>query len=58
MASCEHWVVDVNTDTVITHCTLAGGIYRDVVHDSARDTVTAQPPPGISLCLAELPVIG
>lgn len=53
----EYWVVDVNTDTVITHRTLAGGTYRDVVHHSARDTVTAQHLPGISLCLAELPPI-
>ncbi len=53
----EYWVVDVNTDTVITHRTLAGGTYRDVVHHSARDTVTAQHLPGITLCLAELPTI-
>lgn len=53
----EYWVVDVNTDTIITHRTLAGGTYRDVVHHSARDTVSAQHLPGISLCLAELPVI-
>ena len=53
----EYWVVDVNTDTVITHRTLAGGTYRDVVHHSARDTVSAQHLPGISLCLADLPQI-
>lgn len=53
----EYWVVDVNTDTVITHRTLAGGTYRDVVRHSARDTVAAQHLPGIALCLAELPVI-
>lgn len=53
----EYWVVDANTDTVITHRTLAGGTYRDVVHHSARDTVSAQHLPGISLCLADLPII-
>lgn len=53
----DYWVVDVNTDTVIVHRGLAGGIYRDVTHHSARDTVTALVLPGVSLCLADLPVI-
>lgn len=51
----EYWVIDINTDTVVTHRTLAGGTYRDVVHHSARDTISPQHLPGITLCLADLP---
>jgi hypothetical protein len=39
------------------HRGLAGGVYRDVTHHAARETVTALVLPGVSLCLAELPVI-
>ncbi|MEW6392589.1 MAG: Uma2 family endonuclease [Pseudomonadota bacterium] len=53
----DYWVVDVNTDTLIVHRGLAGGVYRDVTHHAARETVTALVLPGVSLCLAELPVI-
>lgn len=53
----DYWVVDVNTDTIIVHRGLAGGVYRDVTHHSARDTVTALALPGVSLCLADLPPI-
>ncbi|PZR35703.1 Uma2 family endonuclease [Caulobacter segnis] len=53
----DYWVVDVNTDTLIVHRGLAGGVYRDVTHHAARETVTALVLPGVALCLAELPVI-
>lgn len=53
----DYWVVDANTDTVIVHRGLAGGIYRDVTHHSARDTVTALVLPGLTLCLTDLPPI-
>ncbi|MCK5908319.1 MAG: Uma2 family endonuclease, partial [Caulobacter sp.] len=53
----DYWVVDVNTDTLLVHRGLAGGVYRDVTHHAARETVTALVLPGVSLCLAELPVI-
>ncbi|MCY1648403.1 Uma2 family endonuclease [Caulobacter sp. SL161] len=53
----DYWVVDVNTDTLIVHRGLAGGVYRDVTHHAARETVTALVLPSVSLCLAELPII-
>jgi Uma2 family endonuclease len=53
----DYWVVDVNTDTVIVHRDLSGGVYRDVVHHSARDTVVPLAFPGLALCLADLPPI-
>lgn len=53
----DYWVVDVNTDTLIVHRSLAGGVYRDVTHHAARETVTALVLPSVSLCLADLPTI-
>jgi Uma2 family endonuclease len=53
----DYWVVDVNADTIIVHRGLAGGVYRDVTHYSARDTLTALVLPGIALSLADLPPI-
>jgi Uma2 family endonuclease len=53
----EYWVVDVNTDTIIVHRDLNGGVYRDVSHHSARDTISPQAFPRLALCLADLPPI-
>ncbi|MDR7230150.1 Uma2 family endonuclease [Caulobacter sp. BE264] len=53
----DYWVVDVNTDTLIVHRGLAGGVYRDVTHHTARETVSALVLPSVSLCLADLPPI-
>ena len=53
----DYWVVDVNTDTIIVHRDLSGGVYRDVVQYSARDTVTSLVFPSLTLCLADLPPI-
>jgi len=53
----DYWVVDVNTDMVIVHRDLSGGVYRDVVQYSARDTVASLVFPSLALCLADLPPI-
>ena len=53
----DYWVVDVNTETIIAHRGLAGGVYRDVTHHSARETLTALALPSIALSLADLPPI-
>lgn len=53
----EYWVVDVNTDTIIVHRDLSGGLYRDVTHHSARDTLAPRAFPQLALCLADLPAI-
>jgi Uma2 family endonuclease len=53
----EYWVVDVNTDTIIVHRDLNGGVYRDVSHHSARDTISPRTFPALTLCLADLPPI-
>jgi Uma2 family endonuclease len=53
----DYWVVDVNSAEIIVHRTLSGGVYRDVVRYSARDTVTSLVLPQLSLCLADLPPI-
>lgn len=53
----DYWVVDVNTNTLIVHRGLAEGVYRDVTHHAAHETVTALVLPSVSLCLAELPTI-
>ena len=53
----DYWVVDVNTSTITVHRDLSGGVYRDVVQHSARDTVAPLLFPSLSLCLADLPPI-
>lgn len=53
----DYWVVDVNSAEIIVHRSLSGGVYRDVVRYSARDTVTSLVMPQLSLCLADLPPI-
>lgn len=54
----DYWVVDVNTSTIIVHRALSGGVYRDLVQYSARDTVTSLVFPSLTLCLADLPPMG
>lgn len=53
----DYWVVDVNTATVIVHRNLDGGVYRDVAHQAARETITSLAFPHLTLCLADLPPI-
>ncbi|PLR22889.1 hypothetical protein SGCZBJ_17090 [Caulobacter zeae] len=53
----DYWVVDVNSAEIVVHRSLSGGVYRDVVRYSARDTITSVVLPGLSLCLADLPPI-
>ncbi len=53
----DYWVVDVNSAEIVVHRTLSGGVYREVVRYSARDTVTSLVLPQLSLCLADLPPI-
>lgn len=53
----DYWVVDVNAATIIVHRTLDGGLYRDVTHYAARETVTSLVFPHLMLCLADLPAI-
>ncbi len=53
----DYWVVDVNSAEIVVHRSLSGGVYRDVVRYSARDTVTSLVLPQLSLCLADLPPI-
>jgi Uma2 family endonuclease len=53
----DYWVVDVNTSTITVHRDLSGGVYRDVVQYSARDTVASLVFPSLALCLADLPPI-
>ena len=53
----DYWVVDVNTSTITVHRDLSGGVYRDVVQYSARDTVASLAFPSLTLCLADLPPI-
>lgn len=53
----DYWVVDVNNAEIVVHRSLSGGVYRDVVRYSARDTVTSLVLPQLSLCLADLPPI-
>jgi len=54
----DYWVVDVNTSTITVHRALSGGVYRDLVQYSARDTVTSLVFPSLALCLADLPPVG
>jgi Uma2 family endonuclease len=53
----DYWVVDVNTNAITVHRALNGGVYRDVVQYSARDTLTSLVFPALTLCLADLPPI-
>jgi len=53
----DYWMVDVSANTIIVHRGLAGGVYRDVTHHSARETLTALVLPGIALSLSDLPPI-
>ena len=53
----DYWVVDVNAETIIVHRGLTGGVYRDVTHHSARETLTALVLPGVALSLADLPAL-
>jgi Uma2 family endonuclease len=53
----DYWVVDIDAQEIIVHRGLNGGLYRDVVHYSARETVQPLAFPALGLCLAELPPI-
>lgn len=53
----DYWVVDVGAGAIIVHRNLAGGLYRDVVTYSARETIQPLAFPALSLCLADLPPI-